>query len=221
MSSDKIIIFQKNMLKWASKNLRKFPWRKNNPSRYQIFIAEILLKRTTGKAVSSVYEKFLKEFPNIKKLSESDEKSLREILSPIGYSKRAEEIKRATKFIIENFNSKIPKEQNKLLEIPFIGNYTSNAILSLSCDKPYPMVDSNVNRILYRVFFGKNSTTNINREVMQLAYKILPSEQHRIFNLAMIDLGGTICLPRNPKCNICPLQMICKFKKIVSTKKKK
>lgn len=174
----------------------------------------MLLKRTTAKAAASVYKKFLRKYPNIKKIANSNEEDVRRIIKPIGYPKRAREMKNASRFITENFNSTIPQKQSSLLEIPFIGNYVSNAILSLSFNKPYPMVDSNVNRIINRVYFGQNPpTTNINKMVMQIAHKVLPKDKHRIFNLAMLDLGGTICLPKNPKCNICPLRDTCKFKK--------
>jgi len=172
----------------------------------------MLLKRTTAKAASRVYKAFLKQYPNIKKLVDSDEEDIKIILSPLGYSKRAHEIKNAAKFIAEHFRSGMPMDRDSLLEIPFIGNYTSNAILSISYGRPYPMVDSNVNRILNRVYFGTNPPSgNISRDVMQIAQSVLPNKEHRLFNFTMLDLGGTLCLPRNPKCTICPLLEICKF----------
>lgn len=172
----------------------------------------MLLKRTTAKAASRAYREFLKEYPNIKKLADSDEKDLRRIISPLGYPKRSREMKDAARFIVKHFSSNIPRDKDSLLEIPFVGNYTSSAILSVSFGKPYPMVDSNVNRILSRIYFGMNPIAgNISSDVMQIAQNLLPNKEHRIFNFAMLDLGGTLCLPRNPKCTICPLSEMCKF----------
>ena len=203
---------QKYLLEWASTSLRKFPWRKKKMSPYEIFVAEILLKRTTAKAASGIYGKFLKKYSTIKKLASSDTDELDEIVRPIGYWQRALEARMAAKYIVEYLGSKFPNDKDVLLEIPFVGDYISSAILSLAFDRPYPMVDSNVNRIISRVYFGTSPTSNIKKDVQKVAHLVLPRDHHRIFNLAMIDLGGTVCLSKNPKCHICPLGEICKYK---------
>lgn len=206
--------FQKFVLQWSEKNLRKFPWRKKKVSTYEIFVAEVLLKRTTAKAAATVYEKFLEKFPNIKRLAKSYVEKIEEVIRPIGYPQRAWEIKSSAIFLVENFGSEFPNIKETLLQIPFVGHYTSNAILSLAFNKPYPMLDSNVNRILSRVYLGSNPAHNITKNMRELAQAVLPRSQHRTFNFAMLDIGGTICLPRNPKCTICPLVTLCKFAKI-------
>jgi A/G-specific adenine glycosylase len=197
--------------RWARKNFRNFPWREDIKDPYKVFVAEMLLKRTTAKAASPVYAKIIKQFPNIRKLSSARKKELEELVSPIGYRKRASEMVTASKFILKNYGGKIPKTKEELLKIPFVGNYTSNAILSLSFDKPEPMLDSNVNRIISRSFFSKDPTHNISREVEDVARSLVPHNAHREFNFAMLDIGGTICLPRKPKCELCPLNGICKY----------
>lgn len=171
----------------------------------------MLLKRTTAKAASTVYPKLIKEYPSVRKLVTAKEKALTRLVTPIGYPQRANEMLIAAKVIVNSFRGKLPNDKKSLLSIPYIGDYISSAILSLGYDEPFPMVDSNVNRIISRVYFGKNPRPNITKEVMQIASELLPKDEHRRFNFAMLDLGGTICLPKGPKCKSCPLSKLCRF----------
>lgn len=205
--------FQKSLLRWSQNNLRHFPWRKNNISPYKIFVAEMLLKRTTAKAASRVFPQFLKKYSSIQKLAKAKKTELWKLIAPIGYPQRAIEIIRASKVLLKEFGGRFPTEKNSLTSIPFIGDYTSSAILSLAYDKPLPMIDSNVNRIISRVFLGKNPLPNITKKIREISIGLLPKSEHRIFNLAMLDVGGTICLPREPKCDECPFSKFCEFNK--------
>jgi A/G-specific adenine glycosylase len=119
----------------------------------------------------------------------------------------------AARSVINEFDGRFPKGKEQLVMIPFIGDYTSSAILSLAFNKPFPMIDSNVNRVMSRLFFGTEPSKHITKTTRDLVAKILPRRHHRKFNFAMIDIGGTICTPRKPKCQICPLREACKFYK--------
>jgi len=207
------IRLQKSLLLWSQNNLRKFPWRKKNISPYRIFVAEMLLKRTTAKAAARVFPKLLKKYPTVSKLAQANKKELSTLVSPIGYPQRALEMIIASKVVLKEFNGRFPTEKKLLTSIPFIGDYTSSAILSLAYDEPQPMVDSNVNRIISRAFFGKNPQSNITKKIREISIDILPKSEHRTFNLAMLDVGGTICIPKIPKCNECPFSKFCKFNK--------
>lgn len=204
--------FQVRILEWSTGNLRQFPWRKKRIHAYNVFLAEMLLKRTTAKAASSVYVEVKKKFPSVRKLAIAREKDLVELVKPIGYQQRAKEMVTAARFILKNFGIAFPRQKEQLLTIPYVGDYTSSAIMSLSYNKPFAMVDSNVNRIISRVFFGRNATSNISNEVKEIASQLVPKKEQREFNLAMLDIGGTICLPRQPRCAICPLEELCKFR---------
>lgn len=210
--------FRASVIRWSSKNFREFPWRKKTVTPYQIFLAEMLLKRTTAKAAATVYLTLRKKFPSIKKLASAKRGELAKIIAPIGYPQRAGEMISAAKFIVSNFGGRFPRDKGSLLSIPFVGDYTSSAILSLAGDKPYPMVDSNVNRIICRVFFGKNPPQHITKPIKKIAEDLLPEDRHRRFNLALLDIGGTLCYPKDPKCDICPLNHLCKFKKKMKTR---
>ena len=203
--------FQSCLLQWSTSNLRKFPWRKKRISPYNILVAEMLLKRTTAKAAASVYTKILKKYSNVEKLASANEKVLAGMIRPIGYPKRSKEMIAAAKFIVTRFHSSIPNEKGNLMSIPFVGDYISGAVLSLAFDKPFPMVDSNVNRIISRVYYGINPRPYVTQLIKDTAMEILPKDGHRGFNLAMLDVGGTICHPQVPKCTSCPLMALCRF----------
>lgn len=204
--------FSDRVLSWGT-NMRKFPWRKRKISPYEIFVAELLLKRTTATAVSKVYPIFIKKYPDITKLGRASLKDIAHVVNALGYFKRAKELSSATKYLQDNCNGSFPQDKQALLDIPHVGEYTANAILSLAYNEPYPMVDSNVQRIVSRVYFGKDYEPRFSRKVSDIMYKALPPDSHRTFNLLMLDLGGTVCLSRSPLCNKCPLKSICRFKK--------
>lgn len=201
----------KTVVAWAKNNIRTFPWRRGKKTAYQIFVAEMLLKRTTAKAASTLYNTIIQEYSTVEKLASAKERDLARLVKPIGYPQRAGEMIEASKTVKQQFNGRFPTEKGQLMSIPFIGDYTSSAILSLAYGIPSPMVDSNVNRIVCRLFLGKDPPNHVTSYVREHISKILPKVRHREFNLAMIDIGGTICIPKNPKCGICPLSKACKF----------
>ena len=203
--------FASAVLAWAESNLRDFKWRRGRASPFRIFLAEMLLKRTTAVAAATVYPVIVKKFPNVRTLAAARPSEIKGVISPIGYPQRAREMVTAANFIVENFGGRLPNDKDKLLEIPFVGDYTASAILSLAFDRPYAMVDSNVNRVISRALCGKDPVPHITKGIRELAEHVLPADRHREFNLAMLDIGGTVCLPRYPKCTICPLAKACKF----------
>jgi A/G-specific adenine glycosylase len=197
------------LLSWATVALRKFPWRQERTP-YTVLIAEFLLKRTTSKAVDRVYENFLRLYPSINALLKADVKELEGFLKAIGYHKlRAREIKEAATYIANEFGSGIPKSVSTLLSIPNVGPYTAAAILSLGYGIRAPMVDSNVERIVQRIFRNSMPSRSMSRVTREVANVLLPDEKHDIFNLAILDLGGVICTYREPYCEKCPLQQEC------------
>lgn len=209
---------QLSLLAWAEINLRSYPWRvKSSP--YDILIAEVLLKRTTAKAASKVYENFLLAYPNIMELSRAKSEDLECVLKPIGYSKtRSKELKAISEHIVTKCGGSIPSRLDELDSIPFIGPYTAGAIMCFSYNCPAPMVDSNVERIIERILLYSFKRKPSNREVARLISFILPGARFKEFNLALLDLGGLICTPKNPKCKICPLADICDYFLVSRTK---
>lgn len=201
---------QKSLITWVSQNMRSYPWRQKRTP-YEILVVEILLKRTTAKAVSRVYEKFLERYSSIKELSKAKIKDLEVLLKPIGYYKlRAMQLKEISNYIVSNCGGEVPNQFEKLIQIPYVGPYTAGAILCFGFDISAPMVDSNVKRIMSRVFM--NSLNHLNdRNITELVTGLIPADKYKLFNLALLDLGAMVCLPRRPRCPICPLKNFCDY----------
>lgn len=201
--------FRGAILKWASMNLREFPWRRDRTP-YKVLVAEIILRRTTSKAALKVYEGFLQKWPDIISLSKANPTELEEFLKAVGYHKqRAAILIEMAKYIMENYGGRIPAHKEDLLRIPHVGFYTASAILSLGYGVRAAMVDSNVQRILKR-YFQKYLPERLSTKLIQeIADFLVPEENHEIYNLALLDLGALICRYNKPRCDRCPLQSTC------------
>jgi A/G-specific adenine glycosylase len=201
--------FQRAVLDWASKNLRDFPWRRDRTP-YRVLVAEVILRRTTSTAALRVYEEFLRRWPDIRALSEADEGELEALLESVGYHRRrARILVDIAKFIVGQYGGAIPCERGALLRIPHVGPYIAGAILSLGYGVPSTMVDSNVERVLSRVFSRHLPARGRSRAIHEVARVLVPSEGHAVFNLGLLDLGALVCRYGRPNCGICPLYTVC------------
>jgi A/G-specific adenine glycosylase len=200
---------RKALLSWAEKALRDYPWRRNRTA-YSVLIAEFLLKRTTATAASRLYEKFLGKYPDVTTLARASTKELERLLTSIGYQYlRARELKTTAGYIVKEFKAELPEDLKSLLTIPNVGLYTAGAIMSLGYGKRATMIDSNALRVVSRIFKNSMPVRCTSKAIMEIAEILLPNKQHDIFNLAIIDLGGTICIYGIPRCKICSLPNHC------------
>ena len=201
--------FQKYILKWARNNLREFPWREGR-TEYKVLIAEFLLKRTTATAVSRIYEEFVNKYPDLSSLAGADVEQLAEFLKTIGYHKvRSRTLCETATYILENHSGRIPRSYDELLKIPNVGFYTAGAVCSFGHDIPAAIVDSNIERILKRVFRENLPDKAVQRRLREVAQMLVPDEEHALFNFGLLDLGAIICSYRWTHCEICPLNKIC------------
>ena len=200
------------LINWYMKKGRTFPWRKTRDS-YRILIAEIMLQRTRANQVVPVYLSFLKEFPDVYTLDKASIEEIMKYFSKLGLKHRAKRIKTLTKDLIEKFDGRIPDKREDLLKLPSIGEYISDALLCFSFEKNVGVLDSNVCRIIGRIFSLK-SKGEARRDIQfrQLIDELVPSNQAKEFNWALIDLGALICKPRNPLCNQCPVYSLCTYR---------
>ncbi len=199
----------KAVLNWGIQNIRDFPWRRDRTP-YRVLIAEIILRRTTAKAACKIYETFIKRYPDIYALSNSNVKELEKILLAVGYHKRrALILKEVAEFIVSKYRGVIPNTKDDLLSIPHIGQYIAGAILSLGYGIPSAMVDSNVQRVIKRLFSKKLPIKKESKLINEIVEAILPREEHELFNFAMLDIGALICRYNKTLCLKCPLQAIC------------
>ncbi|MFC1924633.1 hypothetical protein ACFLXA_04645 [Chloroflexota bacterium] len=203
------------LLQWFDKNGRVFFWREHNDP-YTVLLSEILLKKTSAESVDRFLPGFLERYGTIKKLYRTSESELVSILAPLGLSsQKAKQLMELAVSLLKSHGSKVPNDKDELLKLPGVGEYTAGALLSFSFDIPEAIVDTNIARVIARVWGITPSRCEARRspEVWDKARQLInkqPSQAARI-NWAILDLGALICKSRQPKCKECPLNAICTF----------
>jgi len=213
MNEDSKKVFSRRLLAWWKNNKRDFPWRHTNDP-YAVLIAEMLLRKTTAPQVDRLYKALIGRYPDAKSLSEADENELRDMIKPLGMEhKRAKLLKEVSHVIIRSYNGIIPSAQKELLQLPGIGLYAANAVLSFSHAQNVPMVDTNFVRLIKRVFGYTTSRARArdDQQIWEFAKILVPKGRSKEFNLAVIDFASLVCRVRVPKCEVCPLTSICVF----------
>ena len=203
--------FSTRLVSWHKTNGRKdFPWQKNKTP-YKVWVSEIMLQQTQVQTVIPYYKKFLKEFPNLKRLSEANLDQVLGIWAGLGFYTRARNLHKAAKTICLLHSGKIPDSIDKLIELPGIGRSTAGAILSLGFQKKAPILDGNVKRVLarHRKIRGDLLTSKKIKEMWKISSELLPNNQIDIYTQAIMDLGATICTKSNAKCESCPVNIDC------------
>lgn len=202
--------FIEKALTWSKGNLRDYPWRINrNP--YKILISEVLLTRTKADQVVPVYLDFMDFYPSLGEFLDMKLTKVKSLIKPLGLKKRAETLKEISCKLKNNFNSRIPNTLSELKSLNGIGDYCANAILCFGFGKNYPILDSNFIRLYKRVFNvnSKTKTAKSDKFLWKFAEHLLPEKNFIEFNYSLLDIGGLHCLPRNPKCESCPLKSLC------------
>lgn len=197
-------LFQRKLLAWYELNRRDLPWRRTQDP-YRIWISEIMLQQTRVTAVIPHYHKFLRRFPTVHKLAAARESSVLAAWSGLGYYRRARTLHAASKKTVKNFAGRIPNNREELMTLPGIGPYAGAAIASIAYGQPVAVVDGNVRRVLQRLI-GKSAA---DRQVWQIAERLLTRENPGNFNQALMELGALVCVPRVPKCASCPVTAHC------------
>lgn len=198
------------LLHWYRSNSRNLPWR-NTKNPYNIWICEIILQQTQVKQGLNHYLNFVDRFPTVESLALA---SIDEVLlywKGLGYYSRALNLHQAAKMIMENFNGVFPSNYYDILKLKGVGKYTAAAISSICFNENRPAVDGNFYRVLSRIFADDFdiSTSSAFNYFSDLAYRIMPKGNTGDFNQAMMDLGSEICKPKNPQCELCPLNLDC------------
>jgi A/G-specific adenine glycosylase len=202
--------FQKVLLKWYDRNKRDLPWR-GSKDPYAIFVSEMMLQQTQVKTVIPYFTRFLKELPDWKALSRAKEGKVLKLWEGLGYYRRARNLQAAARMVTAEFNGSLPDDPENLRKLPGVGAYSAGALLSIAHQKPYPLVDGNVIRVLSRVFLlqGDLKTGPAHQKLWELAGKLVPANRPGDFNQALMELGATVCLPENPQCLLCPILSLC------------
>ena len=203
--------FSDLILTWAKKNGRKnLPWQKNI-SPYKVWVSEIMLQQTQVTTVIPYFERFMKRFPNVEVLSNAPLDEVLYSWTGLGYYARARNLHKTAKIITKEYRGNFPKEFDEIIDLPGIGRSTAGAILSLSWNQRFPILDGNVKRVLTRCngIEGWPGKKKIENKLWELSELYTPTKSIRQYTQAIMDLGATVCTRRNPDCNLCPLTLIC------------
>ena len=198
------------ILQWYDLNARDLPWRKTkNP--YKIWICEIVLQQTRVEQGKNHYIRFIERFPNVEALANADTDEVLLYWKGLGYYSRALNLHKAAKQVMEDFGGRFPNTFDEILHLKGVGKYTAAAISSICFDENIPAVDGNFYRVLSRIFADDYdvSSPKAYQYFYELSKLIMPEKQPGDFNQAMMDIGSEICKPKNPNCEICPVQQDC------------
>jgi len=199
--------FQRRLLAWYRRHGRDLPWRRTRDP-YHILVSEIMLQQTQVERVVPKYGEWLATYPSLESLAQASLREVREAWYPLGYNIRPVRLRDIARAALRRHKGRIPRTREELLAMKGIGPYTAGAVLSFAYRKDAPILDTNVRRVLRRVFLGDRATPT-DRSLWALSEALLPSGEAYDFNQALMDLGATVCTARAPRCAACPLTRVC------------
>lgn len=198
------------ILSWFDKNKRELPWR-NTLNPFHIWLSEIILQQTRVEQGKNFYLNFITEFDTVKDLANADEQKVLKLWQGLGYYSRARNLHFTAQFVSNELNGVFPDSFKELKKLKGIGDYTAAAIASIVYKEPVPAVDGNMFRVFSRYFNVEDdiSLAKTKKVFWDLGLEVIDEKRPGDFNQAVMDLGATICLPKAPKCEICPINESC------------
>jgi A/G-specific adenine glycosylase len=206
---------RQRLLGWYEEAGRDLPWRGDRDA-YRILVSEFMLVQTTVAAVIPYYERFLKRFPDAQSLAEAGEEEVLKAWEGLGYYRRARQLQAAARQIVGMHGGTIPDDAQSVRALPGVGPYIAGAVLSFAFDRPEPIVEANSQRVLARLVALRHELKSAaaRTRVWQVAARLVPPVRAGDFNQALMDLGATMCTPRQPSCLLCPLASICQARRL-------
>lgn len=198
------------LLPWFLDNKRSMPWRSNRTP-YRVWISELMLQQTRVDQATPYFHRFMKRFPSMKSLASASQEDVLKMWEGLGYYSRARNLHKASQIIVDEYHGRFPSTAEEIIKLPGVGSYTAAAIGSLAFNLDLAVLDGNVIRVLSRLFAYKKDarTTTAKKELQQMTDDLLIKGRAGDFNEAMMELGATVCLPKNPDCPVCPLSRCC------------
>ena len=202
--------FSKKILDWYDSHARELPWRGISDS-YTVWISEIMLQQTRIETVIPYFERWMDQFPTVYELAAASQKDVLNLWEGLGYYSRARNLHRAAQVVVQKFGGNLPDDPEELRSLPGIGRYTAGAIASIAFGLDEAALDGNIRRVLARVFNVDVPARSIDGEkrLWSLAEENLPPGKAGNYNQALMDLGATVCTPKSPNCERCPLEELC------------
>lgn len=201
--------FQQRLLKWYAEHGRDLPWRKTfNP--YHILVSEVMLQQTQVDRVIPKYHEFLERYPGFQELAEAAVTDVKKTWYPLGYNIRPERLHSIACETVRRYGGNLPNAPEELLSFKGIGRYTAGAIRSFAFNEDAPILDTNVIRVLHRVFVVNGDPKTQKTMLWNLSEALIPRGKGYDFNQALMDFGALLCTARDPYCLLCPMKSLCK-----------
>jgi A/G-specific adenine glycosylase len=203
------------LLAWFDGARRPMPWREPGPDgrrdAYRVWISEVMLQQTRVETVVPYYERFLARFPTVQALAAAPLDDVLKLWEGLGYYSRARNLHRAAQEVAAARGGTVPADPDAFRALPGVGPYTAAAVLSIAHGEPLAVLDGNVIRVLTRVFAVEHDARAgaTRRALQEVATRLLPPADAARFNEALMELGATLCTPRSPACDVCPLGTVC------------
>jgi A/G-specific adenine glycosylase len=221
--------FTRQLLAWYARAARDLPWRRTRDP-YKVLVSEFMLQQTQVSRVADYYARFLARFPDLASLARAPVGQVREAWEGLGYYARATHLHALAQSVARSDSGTLPRDPEELVKLPGIGPYTAGAVATFAYEQPVPAVDTNVARVIRRVFFGERlarrpgrghapkprpaaaATRSLLPRIWALARVLVPRDGKRAwrFNQAMMELGAVICVARRPKGPRCPVRTACR-----------
>jgi A/G-specific adenine glycosylase len=202
--------FQRRLLAWYATHGRDLPWRRTRDP-YRVLVSEIMLQQTQVDRVVPKYRQFLARYPTLRRLARAPVDEVRRLWYPLGYNARPIRLHQIACEAIARYRGRLPDSLDDLRELPGVGRYTAAAVLTFAYGRDTAVLDTNVRRVLTRVFLGPRGARRVRgqKALWDLAQAVLPPGRGYDFNQALMDFGATHCTPRRPGCPRCPMRRFC------------
>jgi A/G-specific adenine glycosylase len=205
-------VLSNKILAWYDNHQRDLPWRRYRGFQdriYKVLVSEFMLQQTQVKTVIPFFNKFLKAFPNLKKLSKAKLEKVYKLWQGLGYYSRAKNLLNTAKLVQSKYKGNLPADFETLKSFSGIGDYTASAIMAIAFNKDFIGIDGNVERLVARLFGYKNNKKNFKNSIFLKLQEIKSENNFSQFAQALMEIGALICTPKNPRCNVCPVNKNC------------
>jgi A/G-specific adenine glycosylase len=203
--------FRRRLLKWYRQHGRDLPWRQTRDP-YRILVSEVMLQQTQVDRVLPKYEEWLQKYPTFAALAAAPEADVSATWRPLGYNVRPRRLHAIARESVQRYGGELPGDEATLRSFKGIGAYTAGAVLSFAFGQRAAILDTNVARVLFRIFVGAGDPKShaMRQHLWEVSRTLLPMQQHVFdFNQALMDFGATLCTARKPQCPGCPLRTGC------------
>ena len=204
--------FQQALLAWFAEYGRDLPWRRTSDP-YHILVSEVMLQQTQVERVTPKYDEWLQKYPTLDALASAEVTEVKETWKGLGYNIRPVRLHNIARETVAEYGGTLPQEVEQLRQFKGIGRYTAGAIASFAYGKDEPILDTNVRRVLFRVFIGQGDVraSAMERRLWDISSRVLPKGQAWAFNSALMDFGAILCTAYQPQCTTCPMMSFCRM----------